>query len=414
MIFAANFTWDAVSASSPPPASSTAPPTDCSGSGFALILGVQRPVPLRLQLHLHPRRLPGVLVRRPRRRPVLDLGGARGPRRHGGRRRHRALHLPPLATRAGANALLAIFVASLGIGIAGENLIRLVFCSASQQIASAPTALRTPIRWGDRWSFRWVDVWQVVVGRRPRRSASPPCSASPASAVRSRPPVATPRWPGSSASTRTGSTSSCFAIGTLCCGVAAFWFGVKYSVRPTWASSRSSSPSSWPSSPGRPSSPVRVFVVGIVVSLIEQLSTIWLEVRWSQLVVFVVLLAVPVMLASTIRARIYAGCARAGAEQRRGDLVLLRRHRADLRHLRPLAEPAARLRRSGVGRPRRLRRHRRLHRRLPHPHQGLELRARPCSSAWSSPSSSACIVVAARDEALAWSTSSCSPWPCRR
>ena len=31
---------------------------------------------------------------------------------------------------------------------------------------------------------------------------------------------------------------SCFAIGTLCAGVAAFWYGVKYTVDPAWASSR--------------------------------------------------------------------------------------------------------------------------------------------------------------------------------
>src|SRR3954451_15452974 len=38
----------------------------------------------------------------------------------------------PLARNAGATALLAVFVASLGIGIAGENLIRLLWGSETQ------------------------------------------------------------------------------------------------------------------------------------------------------------------------------------------------------------------------------------------------------------------------------------------
>ena len=61
---------------------------------------------------------------------------------------------------------------------------------------------------------------------------------------------------------------------------------------------------------GTASSPIRVFVVGLVISLIEQLSTIWLEVRWSQLVVFLVLLAYLVSLSidpKRIAARLRAG-----------------------------------------------------------------------------------------------------------
>ena len=40
---------------------------------------------------------------------------------------------------------------------------------------------------------------------------------------------------------------------------------------------------------GTASSPIRVFVTGIVVALIEQYSSIWLSVRWTQTAVFVVL-----------------------------------------------------------------------------------------------------------------------------
>jgi branched-subunit amino acid ABC-type transport system permease component len=40
---------------------------------------------------------------------------------------------------------------------------------------------------------------------------------------------------------------------------------------------------------GTTSSPIRIFLVGIAVSVIEQLSSIFLEVRWTQLVVFLIL-----------------------------------------------------------------------------------------------------------------------------
>ena len=47
-----------------------------------------------------------------------------------------------LAKQAGPAALLAIFVASLGLAIAGENVIRLTFSSASQQIVVARACAR--------------------------------------------------------------------------------------------------------------------------------------------------------------------------------------------------------------------------------------------------------------------------------
>ena len=81
-----------------------------------------------------------------------------------------------------------------------------------------------------------------------------------------------------------------FAIGTILCGVAAFWFGVKYSVQPDMGFKPVIFAFVVAFLAGTASSPVRVFVVGILIGLIEQWSTIWLEVRWSQLVIFVVLL----------------------------------------------------------------------------------------------------------------------------
>src|SRR5215204_3733590 len=201
----------------------------------------------------------------------------------------------PLATRARANALLAVFVASLGLGIAGENLIRLLYSSASQQLSSAPEGLRTPIDWGDV-VFRWVDVWQVVTA-----------------VVMVAGLAALLRFTGlgrSIKATRVNPDMAriigidphriylvCFFIGTLMCGAAAFWYGVKFSVTPDMGFEPVIFAFVVAFLAGTASAPVRVFITGIIVSLIEQLSTLWLEVRWSQLVVFVVLLLYLVVLA---------------------------------------------------------------------------------------------------------------------
>ena len=170
----------------------------------------------------------------------------------------------PVARRAGATALLAIFVASLGIAIAGQNLLSLVFSSASQQIVLGPAALRTPIHWGPA-VVPLARRLAGALGRRARRSSCRSLPAgSPRSAGRSRRPGATPRWPASSASTPTASTSSCFAIGTMLCGVAAFWFGVKYSVQPDMGFKPVIFAFVVAFLAGTASSPIRVFVVGVI------------------------------------------------------------------------------------------------------------------------------------------------------
>jgi branched-chain amino acid transport system permease protein len=207
-----------------------------------------------------------------------------------------------IAARAGANALLAIFVAALGIGVAGQNLISLVFSSASQQIDS-PAALRTPITWGSV-VFRWIDVWQVlsavaiVLGLTALLRFTPLGRA--VRATRGNPEMA--RIIGIDPNQI---YLVVFALGTMCCGVAAFWFGVKYSVQPDMGFEPVEFAFVVAFLAGTASSPVRVFVVGLVISLIEQLSTIWLEVRWSQLVVFLVLLLYLISLSIDPK-RIYA------------------------------------------------------------------------------------------------------------
>jgi branched-chain amino acid transport system permease protein len=191
-----------------------------------------------------------------------------------------------LAKRAGPAALLAVFVASLGIAIAGENVIRLTFSSAAQQIEGA-TGLRTAIHWGPT-SFRWLDVWQVVsglllvvvltlvltytgLGRAIKATRGNPEMARIIGIKPNRIYIV------------------CFAIGSLFAGVAAYWYGAKYSVQADMGFKPVIFAFVVGFLAGTASSPIRIFVVGIIVSIIEQLSSLFLEVRWTQLVVFVIL-----------------------------------------------------------------------------------------------------------------------------
>jgi branched-chain amino acid transport system permease protein len=191
-----------------------------------------------------------------------------------------------LANQAGAAALLAVFVASLGLAIAGENVIRLTFSSAAQQIGGA-TSLRTPIHWGPT-SFRWLDVWQVVsglvltvlltlllrytgLGRAIKATRGNPEMARIIGIKPNRIYII------------------CFAIGSLFAGVAAYWYGAKYSVQADMGFKPVIFAFVVGFLAGTASPPLRIFVVGILVSIVEQLSSIFLEVRWTQLVVFVIL-----------------------------------------------------------------------------------------------------------------------------
>jgi branched-chain amino acid transport system permease protein len=203
----------------------------------------------------------------------------------------------PLAAGAGANALLAIFVASLGLGIAGENIIRLFWSSAAQQLQGVTVK---PYHLGPT-NFLNLDVYQVVIavvlvtvltlalrytglGRAIK-------------ATRSNPDMA--RIIGLNPNTI---YLVCFGIGTFFCSMAAFWRGMEFNVQPDMGFQPVIFAFVVAFLAGTASSPARVFIVGVLVSLIEQYSSIWLSARWTQLAVFVVLVAYLVSLSFDARA----------------------------------------------------------------------------------------------------------------
>ncbi|MCU1358895.1 MAG: branched-chain amino acid transporter permease [Ilumatobacteraceae bacterium] len=208
----------------------------------------------------------------------------------------------PLAANAGSTALLAIFVAALGLGIAGENVIRLFWGSQSQAYYG-PTQVRHQI-----WDAVYInfDLWQaasgiviVIVLTSMLRFTS---LGRRIKATRSNPDLA--RTIGINAD---NTYLICFFIGTLCAGVSAVWFGLKFTVDPAMGSSPVIYSFVVAFLAGTASSPVRVFITGIIVALIEQYSSIWLSVRWTQTAVFVVLVGYLSLLAfrsSAFRAKL--------------------------------------------------------------------------------------------------------------
>ncbi len=192
----------------------------------------------------------------------------------------------PLARFAGANGLLAIFVGSLGLGIAIENLIRLLWGSASQPYFGPEQK---------RWSlgdvtFLNFDVHQLIIyaaltlllaallrftslGRMVR-------------AARSNPDLAF----------TIGIDSHVVymivcGIATFLAGVVAVWSGIQFAVEPAMGTRPVIYAIVVAFLAGTASSPIRVFLTGILVALLEQWASMWLSVRWTQTTVFVLLIA---------------------------------------------------------------------------------------------------------------------------
>ena len=192
----------------------------------------------------------------------------------------------PLATRAGATALLAVFVAALGIGIAGENLIRLFWGSSSQSLTGLA---QKPIRlFNDRAIFLNFDVYQVLSAACLVLILAGLLRFTPLGraikATRGNPEMA--QIIGINARVI---YMVCFGIGTLFSGVAAFWYSIKFSVIPDMGLRPVIFAFVVAFLAGTARSPIRVFLVGIAVSLIEQWSSMVMSVRWTQTAVFVIL-----------------------------------------------------------------------------------------------------------------------------
>lgn len=192
----------------------------------------------------------------------------------------------PLVARAGATALLAVFVASLGIGIAGENVIRLFWSSSSQPFVGPQQKVW---HFGSNINFLNLDVYQSLTGLVLVFALAALLRFSPLGrqikATRVNPELATVI--GINANTI---YLVCFGIGTFFGAVAAFWYAVQYAIIPDMGQRPVIFAFVVAFLAGTARGPVRVFFTGIAVALLEQWSSMFVELRWQQTAVFVVLL----------------------------------------------------------------------------------------------------------------------------
>jgi len=191
----------------------------------------------------------------------------------------------PLAGRAGASTLLSVFVASLGIVIAGQNFLQLVW-------GSTPLPLPGPSESTIRISSVVVSSFAVglVV------AAVALCAALQFTlrrtgfgrqilAVRVNPLMA------SAVGVDVGRIFLVvFAIGGLLAGVAAIFQGLRFSATPTMGTTPVFYALVVAFFAGPARGPLFVLATGIAIGIIESESTLWLTAKLSSLVVFGLLL----------------------------------------------------------------------------------------------------------------------------
>lgn len=190
----------------------------------------------------------------------------------------------PLARSSGAFALLTVFVASLGIAIAGENLIRLVAGSSSLPLTGPEiTGLSfVGFRMTSLDAASVVVFWLLLAGLAAGLRYTQ--TGRIIRAVRVNPDMALV------VGIRPGRVYLLvFALGSAIAGVAAVFVGLKYAAVPDMGNRPLVYAFVVAFLAGTRSSPLLVGVAGVFLGLVESLSGIWLSAQWSSLVVFAVL-----------------------------------------------------------------------------------------------------------------------------
>lgn len=191
-----------------------------------------------------------------------------------------------LAERAGSKALLVIFVASLGISIAGESLVTLLWGLDTR--TKNLTAIDIHPLSVYRITFINLDIYSVTVmvlcilgltyllrstdlGREIK-------------AVRSNPILAQVVGISSDSVYR-----KVFLIGSLLAGVGAILFTLKFAATPEMGQRPVFNALVVAFIGGTRRSPILVWLTGIGLGMVESLSGIWVSAQWSSIVVFAVL-----------------------------------------------------------------------------------------------------------------------------
>src|SRR4051794_332251 len=214
----------------------------------------------------------------------------------------------PLAGRAGVSTLMSVFVASLGIVIAGQNLMQLQWGSTPKQL-EGPSESTIHISSVIFSSFAFSLLIAAVVlctllqlvlrrtglGRQILAVRVNPLMASAVGVDVARIFLVV------------------FAIGGLLAGVAATFQAMRFSATPTMGVTPVfyALVVAFFAGPARP--PLYVLLVGIGIGVIESESTIWLTAKLSSLVVFGLLL---IYLSQTELGRVFERASRRGRPSR--------------------------------------------------------------------------------------------------
>jgi branched-subunit amino acid ABC-type transport system permease component len=192
----------------------------------------------------------------------------------------------PLAERAGNGALLPVFVASLGITVAGENAIRLLWGSASRTLSGVSSH---SISVGSV-TFSTVELGSVVIALALTIAVSLLLDRSSLGrmikAVRVNPLM----------SIAIGIDLRriyliVFALGSTIGGVAALLQGIRFAVTPDMGIRPVFYGLVVAFLAGSAQSPVRLLVTGAGVGTVESVTGIWLNTNLSTVVVFALLFA---------------------------------------------------------------------------------------------------------------------------
>jgi branched-subunit amino acid ABC-type transport system permease component len=192
----------------------------------------------------------------------------------------------PLAERAGGSALLPVFVSSLGLAIAGEQVIRLLWGSASRTLTGV--SLHTVSVGGV--TFTTFDIAAVLIssvlcvgvavilastrlGRQIRAARVNPLMSLAIGIDLRR------------------AYAAAFVIGSALGGVAAILEGIKFAVEPDMGIRPVFYALVVAFLAGSASSPLKLLLTGLGVGVVENLAGIWMNTQLSTAVVFALLFA---------------------------------------------------------------------------------------------------------------------------
>lgn len=222
-----------------------------------------------------------------------------------------ALIYAPIVARAPQAALLSVFVAALGVVIATENVVRLLFEGTSRQIDPGFAPKRLTLL-GDV-GLSNVDLLAVCVSVALvvalwvllRRSGF----GRAIRAVEENPDMAT--------AVGVSPRRVCyavFAIGSLLIGAAAMLYGMRSAVPPDGGAGPTFITLVVVFLAGVRSSPLRFGVAGVAVGVAESLATVYVSASWSSVVVFGILFAyvVSTPYLPALRARVRRNATAAG------------------------------------------------------------------------------------------------------